>query len=736
MQVLVVSGDATERDAVAQSLAANGRKVSVLWAKSVAECLQQIKDNQVDSVLLDEAVAESPEKVLAELRATSAKLPVIMFGDNQSGQAALEVIRAGAADVVAREDLRSDKIAGTVGRVVERAAANDLVLRQISDFTIMNSQEGAFAFDQQYRIMLWNPAMERIFGLKREQIIGKKATDVVPFLFTDESSLQQAKNGAVARTVYQDYLVFQNGRRGVYEAVFSPLRNAQDQVIGIIALVRDVGERALNDRKLNEAQERISQLINSIPNLVWLADQNADRQYFNDKWLEFTGRTIAQEQGRGWFEGLHPADIQRFGSTFAQAFKARQGYHVEYRLRRADGQYRLILESGVPQVLSNGQFFGYMGSCTDISETRLTQQKISALPVKEKSIHHLTSTLDHAPIAVWKLDHGLIITKANPAVASQLGVNPDDLVGIPFNEVVPTIPDAIFTPVLHRGERVQLEAHPVTLRTGERERHAIWDLAAWPLKDKMNRVVGVCVSTTEVTEKQLAVQQREDFVATLVHDLKTPLIGADRTLEQIINGAMGSLDSAQTEVLTMLKRSNYQLVVMVQNLIEVYRYEAGQPSIAFEDIDIYSLLRDCLGELRALAEHKGIELSEQFPKDAGTTVSADRLAIRRVFLNLLDNALKFTPKGGRITVTSEEQTDAMYISVRDTGIGISKNDINKLFQRFWQGETGKRYAPGTGLGLYLCRQIVAAHDGRINVESTEGEGTQFTVMLPRLRRKR
>jgi signal transduction histidine kinase len=181
----------------------------------------------------------------------------------------------------------------------------------------------------------------------------------------------------------------------------------------------------------------------------------------------------------------------------------------------------------------------------------------------------------------------------------------------------------------------------------------------------------------------------------------------------------------------MLRRSNHQLLVMVQNLIEVYRYEAGQPVLAFEELDLFEVIRIPIRELKALADHRAVQLIEDLPKTVAR-VSADRLAIRRVFLNLLDNALKFTAQGGSIQVTAELNDKNVIVHVSDTGIGISEKDQAQLFQRFWQGESGKRYAPGTGLGLYLCKQIVGAHSGNISVASIENQGTTFSVTLPRL----
>lgn len=135
-------------------------------------------------------------------------------------------------------------------------------------------------------------------------------------------------------------------------------------------------------------------------------------------------------------------------------------------------------------------------------------------------------------------------------------------------------------------------------------------------------------------------------------------------------------------------------------------------------------------ELAALASDRGIKLSADIPESNGLA-EADHMGIRRVLLNLLGNALKFTNTGGTISVTGSETNSLVIVSMKDTGIGISKEDQNRLFQKYYKGSRGRRYIDGTGLGLYLCKQIINNHQGDIFVDSVEGEGSTFTVKLPK-----
>ncbi|MBX9948377.1 MAG: PAS domain-containing protein [Candidatus Obscuribacterales bacterium] len=341
-------------------------------------------------------------------------------------------------------------------------------------------------------------------------------------------------------------------------------------------------------------------------------------------------------------------------------------------------------------------------------------------------------TIENAPIGIWKLDVNFQVTKVNPTVCKQLTKPESELLGQSFFKLVTSFKESDFNQVLEKGERIHFENHFVYANAARESNPVIWDVAAWPLKGDTDEIVGVCLSTMEVTERRKLLQQREDFVATLVHDLKTPLLGAEKTLESMIGGLVGDLDPGQSDVLSMLKRSNQQLLSMVQNLIEFYHYDKKTDDTEFEDVDIAELLMICVDELFALAQQKEIKLAAKFP-DALPHVQANKLGMKRVFINLIDNAIKFSPKGAHVEINAKKKRDHIEIRVRDTGLGIEEVDKEKLFQRFFRGEKGKRFAVGTGLGLYLCKKIVTDHKGTIEVVSKEGQGSTFIVGLPIVR---
>jgi len=221
---------------------------------------------------------------------------------------------------------------------------------------------------------------------------------------------------------------------------------------------------------------------------------------------------------------------------------------------------------------------------------------------------------------------------------------------------------------------------------------------------------------------------RDDFVSTLTHDLRTPLLAAIQTLGLLLEGAGGDIPPRVAELIQMLIESNRDMLGLVNDLLEVYKYESGKQRLIWDHISITALLGHIVQELQALAQSREQSLTLALPAE-DILIQGDKQELRRVFVNLLGNAIHFTPKGGHIALSLEVNQDTLLCSVKDNGRGIPAQDLPHLFQRFSQG-TSKQRSSGSGLGLYLSRQIVEAHHGHIWVDSVENQGSQFYVRLP------
>ena len=221
---------------------------------------------------------------------------------------------------------------------------------------------------------------------------------------------------------------------------------------------------------------------------------------------------------------------------------------------------------------------------------------------------------------------------------------------------------------------------------------------------------------------------RDDFIATLTHDLRTPLLAAIQTLKFFLDGSLGELKDQQRVLLSTMLQSNEDLLGLVNALLEVYRFESGKLSLCKTVFNIKDLITQCYDELEPLSKKKEITFNLKCDMDDEVLIDADRAEIKRVITNLCGNALNYTNKGGTIDILAKAQSGDLIFSVVDNGNGIPKEDIPHLFMRFSQG-TSKKRSTGTGLGLYLSRQIVEAHGGKIWVESKVNQGSEFSFLL-------
>ncbi len=244
-------------------------------------------------------------------------------------------------------------------------------------------------------------------------------------------------------------------------------------------------------------------------------------------------------------------------------------------------------------------------------------------------------------------------------------------------------------------------------------------------ESKFNKYVGVIrdVSVQKETERL-----RDDFIATLTHDMRTPLLAAIQTLRFFLEGAIGELDEKQKVLLSTMLQSNEDLLGLVNALLEVYRFESGKLTLCKTVFPVKDLIEQSYSELKPLAEKKNLEFDIEFEMDDDVYILADRGEIKRVITNLCGNALNYTNKGGAIKVLAKAQNGDFIFSVVDNGNGIPQADIPNLFKRFSQGTAAKR-STGTGLGLYLSRQIIEAHNGKIWVNSKVDKGSEFSFLL-------
>jgi signal transduction histidine kinase len=242
--------------------------------------------------------------------------------------------------------------------------------------------------------------------------------------------------------------------------------------------------------------------------------------------------------------------------------------------------------------------------------------------------------------------------------------------------------------------------------------------------------------TTELEEaRKIAVaanKAKSEFLANISHELRTPLNSIIGFSEVMKDGMTGPLSEEQKGFLHDIWGSGKHLLRLINDILDLSKIEAGMMELELSEVSPKELLEGGLYMFREKALRHRIQLTTKVSADvASLTITADERKLKQVVLNLVSNALKFSPDGGTVGISAEKSGDSLVISVTDTGIGMAREDIGKLFQPFRQLDTTltKKYE-GTGLGLHLCRKFVELHGGAIRVESEVGKGSRFSFSIP------
>lgn len=466
-------------------------------------------------------------------------------------------------------------------------------------------------------------------------------------------------------------------------------------------------------------------LINRLKDLVLFKAQDKSRVWINDAARNFFRlsdnyveiETFHQQLSNAGL--IHVADLQMLQQKFAYADKGelKPSFTIEVRLRPHGDEPYIWHQVNASFIQDDGMEAGWIFFCRDVQPFKDVQDMFQLV-------------LDNIPEGIFWKDTSSRYLGCNRQFARDAGIKMQDIIGRDDYALAWKTSESDYYRAWDRKvmESGKPEYHIIETQLQSDGKQAWVDTNKIPLTDTTGKVIGILGLYEDITERVKKEKQLEDFVATLTHDLKNPILGTNRVLELIAADRFGAISQELKEIIIQIKSSNGSLLRMIQSLTDVYRYDSVSGMIDRDLCDVSEILRDCVRQFEVGAQTKNIEINCNCPKSAEARVNAE--GFRRVLQNLLDNALKFTPDGGSIFVTLEVDLTQCVVRVSDTGKGISQEDQDHLFHRFWQGTPGKKYSQGTGLGLYLCKQIVEAHRGTITSSSIEGQGATFIVSIP------
>jgi PAS domain S-box-containing protein len=245
---------------------------------------------------------------------------------------------------------------------------------------VSSAMDAIIVIDEEQRIVLFNTAAEKMFRCKADEVIATTVDRLIPQRFRHEHTgniLHFAEGGVTNRKMEGSLALRATGEEFPMDASISQIETVGKKLFTII--IRDVTESRRAQEAIRESEERFRLVANTAPVLIWMSGPDKLRNYFNQPWLGFTGRSIEAELGNGWTEGVHPEDLKIFLDTYIRTFGRRESFEMQYRLRRYDGEYRWISDFGVPRFNPDGSFAGYIGSCLDVTERKMVEEAWASL---------------------------------------------------------------------------------------------------------------------------------------------------------------------------------------------------------------------------------------------------------------------------------------------------------------------------------------------------------------------
>ena len=598
-----------------------------------------------------------------------------------------------------------------------------------------------------------NRAYTEWFGAPREKLLGRSMREVLGELAWKalEPHIRTALSGKTAD--FETEARYSTGGTRWIHAVYTPHRDNQGNVVGLVILVSDISERKRSEEALRESEQRFRAVADAAPVLVWMAAADKSCLWFNRGWLNFVGRAMEQEIGNGWTENIHPDDLARCMKVYRDSFDERHAFEMEYRMRHFTGQYRWILNRGVPRYTPDGTFEGYIGACIDVHELK---ESADAVRQAAERFRSLVSVITDLP---WSTNAEGAFVTPQAAWEKYTGQTRDQY------------HDFGWANALHPDDRQKV----MQAWTAARQNRSLYEVQArlwhaptqqWrhcsaratPLLGPNGTVtewVGACTDVDEQrrTEEKLErmVEERtarlremvgelEAFSYSIAHDMRAPLRAMQGFSDILMTEYAPQLDSTGQNFLRRIEASANRMDNLIQDVLNYSR--VIRADLPMEPVALGPLVEGIIETYPALTSDKAdITLSGELP-----IVLGNQAMLTQIFSNLLGNAVKFVAEGVKpvVRVRAEDaparprpnlpagqknialNPKRVRVWVEDNGIGIAEEHRDRIFAIFQR--VGRNYE-GTGIGLAIVKKAMERMGGKVGVQSELGKGSRFWIEL-------
>lgn len=494
--------------------------------------------------------------------------------------------------------------------------------------------------------------------------------------------------------------------------------------------------------RTQEAQERVLEsedkfrtMANTIPQLAWMTDETGYIFWYNQRWYDYTGTNLDDMKGWGWRKVHHPNHVNRVVQAIKHCFATGKAWEDTFPLRSKDGDYRWFLSRAKPIRNQAGEIVRWFGTNTDVTEN--LQQK-EALRRSEERLR-LAKNSSRLGLFEYDISHNTI--EWEPLLREIWGVDPDEPITL-----------ETFFAGLHPDDRQKTQEaieksidpnrdghYQVTYRViNKKTQNTYWIKASGTVlfADKQpQRMIGLVDDVTEEKKLEVTLQDavkqlqeidanKNEFLSILGHELRNPLAalsGSVEVLQRKLPGEAKMLCVMQHGVNTMSK--------LLDDLLDLNRVSQNRIQLQTKIVDMGDVLNNVLHATETTYSKKDQHVI--LHADAKLQVIGDQTRLEQIFTNLVINACKYTPQGGKISLHTDHRDGQIHIKVSDTGVGLAEESIDKIFEPFYQIGQDDQAKQGLGIGLALCKKLVELHDGVITVHSEgKNKGSTFTVTLP------
>ncbi len=690
----------------------------------------------------------------------------LVHGEKTVGVATVGRVAPGPLDDAELERVRYLAAQAAIGlshafaltRARHQAAVNRAVLDTAYDAFV--------SFDESGRVTAWNPQAEATFGWSAREALGQVLGDLIAperdreHYFKGIARFLAGKESEVLNRRMERSALHRDGHEFPVELTIAPVRLGERWHFN--AFLHDISER-------RQLEERSGRLFSISLDLMAAFGPEGRFTQVNPAWSEVLGWRDDELIGRRAVEFLHPDDVER---TLAESAAKLRGSDriegVENRFRCRDGSYRWLLWSAV-ESRGEGLTYAVAKDVTDQKKLdRLFRARYAvteALAEAESLEQDLIGALGAAAASLgW--DYGAAWLPGEDGGRMRCtglwaapGVDGDAFAAFVRDlEIAPgqglageawasggscwlaDLSERVGRPAYaHAREALELGARSSVAvpLVGSGGVVAVLQLLSREAREPDPHTEAVLVAIGEqvghAVERRIARvesdRMKDEFLALVSHELRTPLTSIVGYLELLRDdeGELGS--EVGRQFLTVIERNAIRLQRLVDDVLFAARAEAGRMSLSRGHVDLAEVARLSVEAARPKAEERGVELVAELDHVRHAAADGDRLG--QALDNLVSNALKFTPPGGRVDVVLRRRGDsAVTLEVRDTGLGMTEEDRERAFERFFRADATRDHAPGVGLGLTIVRTIVEGHGGTIEVDSREGAGTSFRIELP------